>query len=217
MVILIVQRHGQGYHNAAELRYGPLWDSYWSFQEGDEHGSWEDALLTPLGEQQARDQAQLAHALVLQYGRPRAFFCSPMRRCLQTLARTWGPVDRVVVIEELRERLGVHACDRRVPHSQVQQELLHHDPAFHYGDAYPEEDQLWQPDHRETEHEMDLRLRGPLRRILSTGSDGVVSITCHSGVIRSLQRIMGVPEAKIQPAGVMCVEVDADGVATRLV
>lgn len=215
MVVLIIQRHGQGYHNAAEVRYGPLWDSYWSYQEGDEYGSWADANLTPLGEQQARDQAILMRSLVERYGQPTAFFCSPMRRCLQTLLMTWGQVEQVVVIEELRERLGVHACDRRVPHSEALQDLSQCKTIFQYDEDYPEEDELWQENHRETEQEMDVRLRGPLERILGTVSHGVVSITCHSGVIRSLQRIMGLSEQRVQPAGVMCIELNG-GKATRL-
>lgn len=53
--LLILARHGQGYHNAAILRYGmEKWDAYWSLLSGDEHGEWLDSKLTPLGKDQVR-------------------------------------------------------------------------------------------------------------------------------------------------------------------
>ena len=53
--LLILARHGQGYHNAAILRYGmEEWDAYWSLLSGDEHGEWLDSRLTPLGKDQVR-------------------------------------------------------------------------------------------------------------------------------------------------------------------
>ncbi|KAI8394687.1 Histidine phosphatase superfamily (branch 1) [Nakaseomyces glabratus] len=208
--LLVLARHGEGYHNAAEARYGEkAWNEYWSKLEGDQYGSWLDAELTPLGKKQALEAGQtyltnLTDGLQLL---PHKFFVSPMRRCLDTYIREWEPVFsthrpsnatvNVKVIEYLRETLGVHTCDERVSHSQALSEYQDHrynnsDVTVHfdYPGNYSEKDQLWYPDHRETKAEMDRRTRIGLREMFSSvnTTDKVISLTCHSGVIASVLR-----------------------------
>ena len=193
--LLILARHGQGYHNAAIERYGQArWDEYWSFLDGDEFGSWFDAKLTPLGIEQARSTGAnvlwpIVHALGFL---PHRYFSSPLRRCLETFMYSWSEVyerwcrdneghkpstvlvPSVIennVIENLRETLGEHTCDERVDHSVVLQEYqdakLQSGQIVHwvYEDGYPEHDQLWEADHREEDDEMEVRVRAGLKTL----------------------------------------------------
>lgn len=51
---LFCGRHGQGYHNLAEEKYGPdAWNEKWSKMTGDGKIRWDDADLTEMGMAQA--------------------------------------------------------------------------------------------------------------------------------------------------------------------
>ena len=194
--LLILARHGQGYHNAAIERYGQAqWDEYWSFLDGDEFGSWFDAKLTPLGREQVRSTgADVLWPIVDALGvLPHKYFSSPMRRCLETFMFSWSEVyerwmdngghksstvavPNVVennVIENLRETLGEHTCDERVDHSvalrEYQDAKLPSGQIVHwvYEDGYPEHDQLWEADHREDDDEMKVRVRAGLKTLFA--------------------------------------------------
>ncbi|CCK68288.1 uncharacterized protein KNAG_0A06270 [Huiozyma naganishii CBS 8797] len=216
--LLVIARHGQGYHNAAILRYGePRWNEYWSLLNGDEFGEWVDSKLTPLGYTQVKQVGKnVLLPMINELGfLPHKFFCSPMRRCLETFIGSWTNVFHNhcntltlqdcsvtnVVIENIREKLGEHTCDKRVNHSitvgeyQDFQTDSGHTIQWDYTENYPEEDQLWLPDRRETDKEIDERIHEGLREIFNQLSteDKFISITCHSGVIGSILRNMKHP------------------------
>ncbi|CAI4034642.1 hypothetical protein SMKI_11G0900 [Saccharomyces mikatae IFO 1815] len=209
--LLILARHGQGYHNAAILRYGmEEWDAYWSLLSGDEHGEWLDSRLTPLGKDQVRRTgSNVLLPMIKQLGMlPHVFFSSPMRRCLETFIESWTPVLAEVpkesfgsevstrIIESLRETLGSHTCDKRVSHSMTVNEYQNfrtksgHTVRWQYMPDYPEEDELWLVDHRETCAELDKRTQDGLSDLFSQLSreEKFISLTCHSGVIQSVLR-----------------------------
>lgn len=221
--LFVIGRHGQGYHNAAIERYGQEeWDQYWSRFDGDQYGDWVDSRLTPLGKKQVADTGvRYLLPLTSRLGgaRPDVFFSSPMRRCLETFAESWKPVFsrsektqqpskvnvNVKVIENLRETLGVHPCDRRVPHSETLSEYQNYNYedidttiTWVYDEGYPEEDQMWQPDHRETDVEIDSRVNAGLVELFKQVQphQRFVSLTCHSGVIASVLRNLKHPAIK---------------------
>lgn len=213
---LVLGRHGQGYHNAAILRYGQEpWDTYWSFLDGDEHGSWFDSKLTPLGiEQVEATGANVYTPMVKGIGKfPDVYFSSPMRRCLETFIGSWGQANYkngidgtgktipVHMVENLRETLGEHSCDKRVVHSEAVKQykdstlVSGQKVDFQYPTNYSEEDQLWLADWRETDQEMDIRVHKGLVELFNQTKpdDRFISLTCHAGVIRSVLRNLDHP------------------------
>lgn len=88
-------RHAQATHNAACLVCGPIAYESW------EH---EDALLTPLGNSQAK-------AVKLPFI-PDRVYCSPLRRCIQTI-RPSLPNATLILHDGLLERQGQHPCNVR--------------------------------------------------------------------------------------------------------
>ncbi|EST07855.1 Histidine phosphatase superfamily, clade-1 [Kalmanozyma brasiliensis GHG001] len=88
--LIFAGRHGQGYHNVAESKYGtPAWNSYWSELTTDGNLTWgPDARLTPLGIQQAQAVNQAWTAMLKQQDAaplPTRLFSSPLSRALSTL------------------------------------------------------------------------------------------------------------------------------------
>lgn len=226
--LLVLARHGQGYHNAAIIRYGmEAWDEHWSFLDGDEHGCWLDSKLTDLGRKQVKDTgSEVLSPMIEQLQMlPDVFFSSPMRRCLETFIGSWSDIfsknegcleDKTIpvqVVENLRERLGEHTCDKRVPHSESASEYQRyktdggHEIDWIYEAEYPEEDQLWLENHRETDDEIDRRLHDGLSQVFRQldSDQKFISITCHSGVIQSVLRNLKHPPIRFLDTGkVVC-------------
>ncbi|XDT05878.1 Histidine phosphatase superfamily (branch 1) [Nakaseomyces glabratus] len=208
--LVILARHGQGYHNIGYDRYGEkAWYDYWARLDGDQYGNWFDSELTPLGKKQALEAGQtyLTNLTDGLQRLPDKFFVSPLRRCLDTCIREWEPIFakhkpanstvHVKVIEYLRETLGIDKSNERVDHSQALAEYQDHkyntsDVTVHfdYPDDYAEKDQLWQPEHLETYPELDRRIKVGLREVFSSvnATDRVLSLTVHSDVIECILR-----------------------------
>ena len=208
--LVILARHGQGYHNVAYDKYGEkAWYDYWSRLNGDQDGNWFDAELTPLGKKQALETGNtyLTNMTDGLQRLPDKFFVSPLRRCLDTCIREWEPIFakhkpanstvHVKVIEYLRETLGIDTSNERVVHSQALAEYQNHryntsDVTVHfdYPEDYSERDQLWQPNHLETNDEIDRRTKIGLREMFSSvnTTDKVISLTAHHDVIESILR-----------------------------
>lgn len=234
--LLLLARHGQGYHNYSMQKYGlKLWDDYWSLLEGDEGGSWLDSRLTEVGRNQVSNTGEeILVPLVDQIGfLPHIFFTSPMRRCLETFVYSWnhvftkypemidGPIVYNNVIENLRENLGSHTCDKRVDHSEAVEEYQDfktksgHTVRWIYEEKYPEKDNLWEVDHRETPDELDVRTRKGLQSLFSLASSKhkFLSLTCHEGVINSVLRNLQHPGVqKLQTSETVAVVVKVSNV-----
>ena len=88
-------RHAQAEHNAATLRLGSVACESWDYK---------DALLTPLGHAQAA-------AVILPFV-PDHVYCSPLRRCIQTIRHAL-PTTPLILHDGLLERQGQHPCNVR--------------------------------------------------------------------------------------------------------
>lgn len=241
--LLVVARHGQGYHNAAIIRYGePKWDEYWSLLDGDDYGEWVDSKLTPLGKQQVTETgSHMLLPIVDDLGfLPDVFFSSPMRRCLETFIESWTPVFqeldsgkikgsksvdtlngsiKPIVLENIRETLGEHTCDKRVDHSVALEEYQDYKMKsgnhihWQYASDYPETDQMWRADWREPEQDMDDRVNVGLIEIFEqvSSDEKFISITCHSGVIGSILRDLKHPAIqKLDTGKIVCAVVEVE-------
>ncbi|KAL8726084.1 MAG: hypothetical protein Q9181_006181 [Wetmoreana brouardii] len=216
--VLYMGRHGEGDHNVAERRYGrDEWDGHWAAQEGDSIAHWADAHLTELGIQQAQAvnafwKYQIAEA---RTPLPERYYTSPMHRCLETANHTFSNLDlpaekpyKPVVKEFLREVNGVHTCDRRSPKSA----LVAAFPNFTFEPGFAENDELWTPDHRESNAEIDERMQRLLDDIFRHDSSTFISFTCHSGGISSLLRVLGHREFRLPTGAVIPVLVKAESI-----
>lgn len=107
--MIFLGRHGQGWHNVAESKYGTeAWDvsqvfwykkvvpfsrlfqCYWSMLDGADGMVWADANLTALGQTQALDvhklwKSQLPHRIPV----PETFYVSPLSRAIETADLTF--------------------------------------------------------------------------------------------------------------------------------
>ncbi len=88
--LLYAGRHGQGFHNVGESKYGtPAWDSYWSELNGDGNITWgPDARLTELGVEQAQAVHDGWMSMLKQSDSaplPSRLFSSPLSRALSTM------------------------------------------------------------------------------------------------------------------------------------
>ncbi|CDO95927.1 unnamed protein product [Kluyveromyces dobzhanskii CBS 2104] len=221
--LLVLARHGQGHHNATEKKYGTEeWDRYWALQTGINDVELVDAKLTDLGKQQVRTVGkEILLPMVQQIGFPEKFYSSPMRRCLETFMESWTQVLTneesapatipVYVKEQCRETLGRHYCDKRVPHHQILEQYGHKTTLgptqinWVYETDMPDQDTMWDANHRETDEEIDSRIGAALQELLN-GEERYVSLTCHSGVIHSALRVLKHPEIlQLQTGGVVFV------------
>jgi len=215
--VFFLGRHGEGYHNVAEAKYGtPAWDDYWSKLDGDGTIVWgPDALLTPLGVQQAEAaHDKWSNEIPSGIPVPTVFYSSPLTRATGTLVLTWTgitlpnkthddhlhPSHKVEIAENCREVYGVHTCDKRHPKSWIAQKY----PSFTFNKGFTEEDELWTPDNRETDEHVDERALSILEHIWDKyPMETYISITAHSGFIGGLTRVVGRGTYKLPTGGVI--------------
>ncbi|KAL8674636.1 MAG: hypothetical protein Q9168_000944 [Polycauliona sp. 1 TL-2023] len=214
--VLYMARHGQGVHNVAEKKYGINTTSkrYWAALEGDSTSNWVDAHLTDTGIQQAKAvNAFWKHQIeIAKTPAPQTYYCSPLYRCLQTANFTFTDLDlptdrpyKPVVKEFLREVNGIHTCDRRSRKSSLLQAF----PNFIFEPSMTEDDELWSSTERETNPEIDTRVKMLLDDIFEHDESVFISLTSHSGAICSLLRVLGHREFRLVTGGVIPVLVKA--------
>ncbi|MCJ1338970.1 hypothetical protein MMC09_004259 [Bachmanniomyces sp. S44760] len=195
--VLFLGRHGEGFHNVAERKYGTeAWDTYWSKLDGDGTLTWADAHLTETGIKQAHIAGHFWAEEIKEekIPLPEGYYASPLDRCLTTATITFQGLDspaeyefRPVVKELLREVNGVHTCDQRSPKSEIQRRH----PKARFESSFTEKDELWQPDERETDAKVDERLKRLLDDVFENDHASFVSFTSHSGAIASILRVLG--------------------------
>ncbi|OWZ63143.1 hypothetical protein AYX14_03698 [Cryptococcus neoformans] len=202
--VIFAARHGQAEHNTIKERY----------QIPDDIGQILHPILDPdltdLGRSQA---AALSYALQREITRgmplPNKWYVSPMKRAGETCGIEWGWLFEenkgkgkshgvpATVIENLREHLHVHECDRRSSLSDLQRDF----PSFTYTSETTEEDELWQPGevrNRETEEELVARCGAGIAQVLDMSKDSIyISITSHSGALRGICKSLGVPSRSL--------------------
>lgn len=161
--LVFAARHGEGWHNVAEAKYGTeAWDKKWALLTGDGELTWgPDPELTPLGEDQGRNinaawRMQLAHASqnLDAAPLPTKLFSSPFKRSCKTLQLTYEgillppgtvpdvsggkAVDSPYIKEDLREQFGNdNTCIARSTKSIIERNF----PYFELEPEFPAEDE----------------------------------------------------------------------------
>ncbi|THU84942.1 phosphoglycerate mutase-like protein [Dendrothele bispora CBS 962.96] len=228
--VIIFGRHGQGWHNVGESKYGTeAWDEYWSKLDGDGEITWgPDAELTPLGEDQARSVTS-AWKSELPFDIPvpkrNARFCSPMTRAFSTYSLTFAFENeglklqgdqKPVILENCREEYGEHTCDKRRTKTYIRERF----PDFSIRGGisadtgvfteFSEEDELWLADQREADNHVATRAKTVLDRIFDSHelkSEYFISVTAHGGIINGFLRSMDRPSYSLPTGGVLPVVV----------
>ncbi|KAM0713804.1 hypothetical protein Q7P37_010766 [Cladosporium fusiforme] len=213
--VLFMGRHGEGFHNAAESYYGTgAWNCYWSELDGNGTTVWADADLTESGIR----QAQIANAYWKQQVAteyvpfPESYYTSPMTRCTRTANITFSDLELPssspfipVVKEFFREGISTHTCDRRNSKTYIQNLF----PEYVIEPGFTEEDELWSGILAEPSGAQDARSRQVLDDVFSKDNHTWLSITSHSGEIRSLLRVLGHREFSLGTGAVIPVLVKA--------
>ncbi len=142
---------------------------------------------------------------------PPRFYASPLARCLETCELTFSGLTlprpfEPVIKELIRERLGIHTCDRRRTRSWI----VENHPAFEPETGFSEEDILWRPDVRETLEEHVVRVEGFLEDLFASDTAQIVSVTAHSGTILALYEAIGHAEVRLEPGAVIPLLVKAE-------
>ncbi|KAI1204657.1 phosphoglycerate mutase-like protein [Annulohypoxylon truncatum] len=201
--LFYVVRHGEGDHNVKEKEVGRAeWERYWSRVDGDGLKNWSDAHLTDYGRQQASNLAPYVTRDRLCH--PQSVYTSPLARCLETTDIIYRRamhdryIRHAIIKENIRERFGVHVCDRRSTKSWIQSNY----PWMRTEHGFSERDELWKPDRRETVEEAAERARSALHDIWEHDSNMFIAITAHSGFVRALYSAVGHADVWLAP-GVM--------------
>jgi hypothetical protein len=87
-----------------------------------------------------------------------------------------------IIKEGLRERLGVHTCDKRSTRSWIAGAF----PYFRIEAGLSEEDELWQADRRETIEEHTERSARLLEEIFENDKNETIALVAHSGTLMAL-------------------------------
>jgi len=208
--VLFVARHGQGWHNVGGLKYGTKdWDDHWSKLNGDGEIVWgPDPALTPKGISEAKIvNAAWKKELPDGMPMPDRWFSSPFSRSANTLKITFEDIaqPKPVILENLREMIGMHTCDKRSPRSVIAERF----PEFIIEDGFTEADELWKPDYRENDDEMVVRLKVAMDKIMLRiqPEDVYISITVHTGTARALMGAVGHPKYDLPTGGVIAIVV----------
>lgn len=216
--LFFLGRHGQGYHNLANLKYGEKdWNEHWLRVCGDGEITWApDPELTDLGNAQAKDNhKQISIELKDNLRLPSKWYSSPFRRSVDTLIGTWeGHVDlkevSPLIKEDFRETIGIHICDKRSPRSVIEEKYA--DKGFRIEKGFEEEDIYFKNDYREKVWEQALRMNRLFNYIFDNTDkkkDSFVSITSHSGSIRTQLMVLGHRPFAIGTGGMIPVMVKA--------
>ncbi|KAJ7776919.1 histidine phosphatase superfamily [Mycena maculata] len=208
--LIFFGRHGQGYHNVAEEKYGTeAWDDYWAMLYGDGELTWgPDSELTALGKEQAAAVHKVwKEELTAGIPLPQKMYCSPMTRALDTNVITFRGVSsrRSVVVENCREEYGGHTCDQRKTRTYIVEAF----PQVDIEAGFTEEDELWTTE-RETAEHAAARAQTVLDKIFKSDKDAIfVSITAHGGIINGFLRTLGRPRHPLPTGGVLPIIIKA--------
>lgn len=137
---------------------------------------------------------------------PGKCYTSPLDRCLETTRLAFSglgwPTDqpfKPIIKEALRERLGRHTCDRRNTRSWIESNYAE----FEIESGFTEQDELWQPNYRETADEHVARVKQLLDDIFNNDESTVISFTAHSGTIRALYALTGHKEVWVAAGAIV--------------
>ncbi|RYP18804.1 hypothetical protein DL767_009755 [Monosporascus sp. MG133] len=194
--VLLMGRHGEGYHNAAESYFGtPAWNCYWGPLDGNGTHIWRDADLTESGiEQTVKAFNFWANQLAVEKQHaPQSYYTSPMTRCTVTANLTFNGLDLPeeypfvpTVKEYLREGISMRTCDERSSKTYIQSRF----PWYRFEEGFTENDELWKGYEGETSEAQFKRANELVDDIVSTDDNIWLSITSHSGQIRTILEVL---------------------------
>lgn len=135
-----------------------------------------------------------------------------MTRCLRTANLTFSDLELpnqfsfVPMVKELfREGISTHTCDRRKNKTYIQSLF----PEWTIEPGFSEEDELWSGILAEPSGAQDARSKRVLDDVFSNDDHTWLSITSHSGEIRSILRVLGHREFSLGTGAVIPVLVKA--------
>jgi broad specificity phosphatase PhoE len=181
---------------------------YWSKLDGNGTITWDNAELTATGISQAlvANKFWRASLSTSKIPAPESYYVSPLERCLSTANYTFSGLDlppdrpfKPIIKELLREALGVHTCDRRYSKSKIQSMW----PEYAFEANFEEDDQLWEPELRESPTHEVFRLQLLLDDIFANDKNTFISLTSHSGAISSILRGIGHREFQLQTGAII--------------
>ncbi|CAN9177573.1 hypothetical protein CUC08_Gglean005384 [Alternaria sp. MG1] len=217
--VLFLGRHGQGWHNVAEAKYGTkAWDCYYAALDGYDGITWADANLTSTGQDQALAVNKLwAEQLPLGIPSPQTYYVSPLTRTIETANLTFGGLPlpssqpyAPYIKELVREALGVHTCDRRSTATHLKNTFT--DPKLTFEPGFSDEDPLWEAEYREPRAARRYRLATFLDDVFASDNNVWLSVTSHSGAIRSMLEAFDHRMFALETGGVIPVFVKAEKV-----
>lgn len=141
---------------------------------------------------------------------PRRHYTSPLARCLETTRLAFSGAKgaegvKAIIKENLRERMGVHTCDKRSSRTWIQENY----PSYQIEDGFAEEDGLWKSDVRESLEDHVLRIKEVLQDVFEKDEEVVISFTSHSGAVRALYAAIGHREVWVGPGAMVPVLIKA--------
>ncbi|KAJ4154770.1 hypothetical protein LMH87_000049 [Akanthomyces muscarius] len=216
--VLVMGRHGQGYHNAAESYYGtPAWNCYWAELDGNGTSVWADPKLTPQGASEAAKANAYYKTRFEEHGMPyfESYYSSPLTRCIQTAQGTFANLSLPAahpftpVIKELfRESISIHTCDHRSNKTYIRSIA----PQFTFEDGFTEEDELWRgkQGQGETSDGQKSRNKVVLDDVFTNDGNTWISISSHSGEIASLLSVLNHRKFSLQTGQIIPVLVKAE-------
>ncbi|KAJ3056957.1 hypothetical protein HK097_002335 [Rhizophlyctis rosea] len=192
--VLLMARHGEGWHNAAESYYGtPAWNCYWGQLSGNGTAVWEDPHLTPAGELEAIKANDFWRKQIDEHKQPapESFYTSPLSRCTVTANLTFANLGfdnfYPIVKEFLREGVSIRTCDHRPSKTYITNMF----PFYKFEEGFAELDPLYDGVKYETSEAQDLRNFNGLTDVFTKDKNTWISFTAHSGEITSLLRVLG--------------------------
>ncbi|RGP66990.1 phosphomutase pmu1 [Fusarium longipes] len=217
--VLVMGRHGDGWHNAAEAYYGKAaWNCYWGVLSGNATATWEDALLTPAGLAESHKANAYFKSRFQDEGMPffDSYYASPLARCVQTAHETFKgikfPKNKPfvpVVKELLREGISIRTCDHRSSKTYISSLT----PSIKFEKGFAEHDPFWTGIEGETgEHQLE-RSKEVLDDIFTSDNAAWISISSHSGEITKLLEALNHRPFRLATGQIIPVLVRADIVA----
>jgi broad specificity phosphatase PhoE len=168
-------RHAEGHHNVAGKK-----DPLFGYRNED----LEDATLTEIGYEQCRLLKESNEEVVKN---AQLLVVSPLRRTMQTATHSFPQLQGKipwVAVECLRERTGLHPCDRRKSISEHQE----HFNFIDFSEIKEDKDPLYYKFIlREPDHDVTLRTRQFMEWLKNRPEDEIIVVSHHGYLMNLFQ------------------------------